>query len=57
MKVTYIERSFLDKFRCVDRMKTRIFDKKWEYGGLTYFKLGQFTVFTIETNLIVDITE
>ena len=57
MKVTYIERNFIDKYRCIDRQRTRIFDKSWKVGGLTYFKLGEFTVFTVETNFILDITE
>lgn len=57
MKVTYRERTFLDKYRCIDREVTRNFDTKWNSGGLTYFKHGQFTVFTVETDFIVSITE
>ena len=53
MKVTYKEKTFIDKYRCIDREVTRFFDAKWEVGGLTYFKQGQFTIFTVETNFII----
>lgn len=55
MKVYYKERNFLDKYRCIDNEKMRFFDTSWEVGGLTYFKHGQFTIFTIETNMITRI--
>lgn len=42
MKVTYTERTFIDKYKCIDRPVTRSFDTCWKVGGLTYFKLGQF---------------
>ena len=57
MKVTYKERNFIDKYRCVDKQVTRNFDKSWEVGGLTYFKQGSFTIFTVATNCIVNITQ
>lgn len=57
MKVTYRERHFLDKYRCIDREVTRSFSKSWQVGGLTYFKQGEFTIFTVETDFIVNITE
>lgn len=57
MKVTYMERTFIDKYKCIDRPITRSFDTCWKVGGLTYFKLGQLTIFTVETDFIIDITE
>ena len=56
MKVTYKERMFLDRYTCIDRETTRYFDKKWETGGLTYFKRGQFEIFCVETAFIISIT-
>ena len=57
MKVTYKERNFIDKYECIDIELTRNFDTSWEVGGLTYFKLGQFNTFVIETDFIISITE
>lgn len=56
-KVVYRERTFLDKFRCIDREESRVFHKSWASGGLTYFKRGQFEVFTIATSDIIRIEE
>ena len=55
MKVTYRERIFIDQYRCIDREVTRCFDKSWVVGGLTYFKLGQFTIFTVDTDFIIEV--
>lgn len=55
MKVFYKERNYLDKYRCIDKERMRFFDKSWKVGGLTYFKHGEFTTFTIETNNIIRI--
>lgn len=57
MKVTYKERYFIDKYTCIDREVTRSFDTSWKVGGLTYFKQGQFIIFTVDTDFIVDITQ
>lgn len=57
MKVTYKERNFIDEYKCIDREVTRNFDTSWKVGGLTYFKQGQFTIFTVETDFIVSITQ
>ena len=53
-KVTYKERNFLDRFRCIDTLVTKPFDTSWKVGGLTYFKHGQFTIFSIETCMIIE---
>lgn len=57
MIVTYRERKFLDKYRCIDNLATRYFDKKWEVEGcgLIYFRRGQFEVFTIAKEDIISI--
>lgn len=57
MKVIYRERTFLDRYRCIDRTVSRNFDTSWKCGGLTYFKHGNFTVFSVETAFIISITE
>lgn len=57
MKVTYRERNFIDKYRCIDRPITRNFNTIWEFGGLIYFKLGQFTIFSIAKEDIISISE
>lgn len=57
MKVTYRERNFIDKYRCIDRPITRNFNTRWEVGGLIYFKLGQFTIFSIAKEDIISISE
>lgn len=56
MKVTFKERNFIDKYRCIDREVTRNFDTSWTAGGLTYFKKG-FNIFTVETDFIVSIAQ
>lgn len=55
MKVIYKDRIFLDKYRCIDKTKTRYFDKSWVVGGLTYFKRGEFDIFSIATDEIIKI--
>lgn len=54
-KVTYKERIFLDKYKCIDNIKTRYFVYSWVVGGLTYFKQNQFNVFTIANEDIISI--
>lgn len=55
MKVTYKERIFLDRYRCIDKTMTRNFVHSWIVGGLTYFKENQFNVFTVATEDIIAI--
>lgn len=54
MKVFYKERTMLGKYSCIDRVESRFFDTSWIVGGLTYFKHGQFTIFSIETSMIIE---
>lgn len=54
-KVTYRERTMLDKYRAIDREVTRNYSVCWVSGGLTYFKAGEFTVFCIATNDIISL--
>lgn len=58
-KVTYRERRFLDKFRAIDTIKTQIFTSYWkpENTSLFYFRLGEFTIFTISEEDIISIQE
>ena len=57
MQVTYKERIMIDMYRCIDREITRYFDKSWQVGGLTYFKQGQFNIFSVDTDFIISITQ
>ena len=54
-KVTYNERHFLDKYRCIDKPVTRYFVSSWSQGELTYFKANEFNVFCVETEKIINI--
>lgn len=57
MKVTYIERHFLDKYRCIDTERTFNALSSFQQGGLTYFKTDRFNVRVIETHFIKSIQE
>lgn len=57
MKVTYIDRRFLDRYRCIDTERTFYALSSFQQGGLTYFKTDRFNVRVIETNLIKSIQE
>ena len=57
MKVTYIDRRFLDRYRCIDTERTFCALSSFQQGGLTYFKTDRFNVRVIETNLIKSIQE
>lgn len=57
MQVTYKERKMIDRYSCIDREVTRYFDTSWQVGGLTYFKQGQFNIFSVDTDFIISITQ
>lgn len=58
LTVTYKDRIYLDKYRCIDRVKTqRVYSKAFTQGGLTYFKRDQFNYFVIETDNIINVVE
>ena len=60
VKVTYRERIFLDRFRCIDYKKEF---KAWSYftggisGDLYYFKVDRFNYKTLSKEDIISIEE
>ena len=57
MIVTYIERTFIDRYTCIDRQRTFMALSYFVQGGLTYFKLNQFNYKVIETDFIISVEE
>lgn len=52
MVITYREREFIDKYRCIDTpRKIRLFNT-WIVGGLLYGYKNQFEVVTIPLDMI-----
>lgn len=56
-KVTYKERTYIDRYTCIDTIKTRYFVNSWVVGGLTYFRQNQYNIFSIDTDLIINIEQ
>ena len=42
LKVTYRERIFIDRFKCIDYKKELKAWSYWQTGGLYYFKVNRF---------------
>ena len=42
LKVTYRERVFIDKYKCLDYKKELKAWSYWQSGGLYYFKVDRF---------------
>ena len=55
MLVTYIERQFLDKYRCIDTERTFRARSSFSQGGLTYFRINQFDYKVVDTDKIINI--
>ena len=55
--VTYRIRSFIDRFRCVDREDKITLFRIWENGGLVYGYKDRFNVVSIAKEDIISITE
>ena len=56
LKVTYRERIFLDRFRCIDYKKELKALNYWQSGDLYYFKLDRFNykVLGIEDTISIE---
>lgn len=56
VKVTYRERIFLDRFRCIDYKKEFKAWSYWQSGGLYYFKVDRFNhkVLAIEDTISIE---
>ena len=57
MIVTYTERTFIDRYTCIDRERTFTALSSFVRGGLTYFKLDRFNYKVIETDFIISVKE
>ena len=57
MIVTYMERTFIDRYTCIDRQRTFTALSFFVQGGLTYFKLDRFNYKVIETDFIISVEE
>ena len=57
MVVTYRERTFIDRYTCIDRERTLTAISSFVQGGLTYFKLDRFNYKVVETDFIISVKE
>ena len=58
-KVTFNRREFIDKYTCIDSPITRPFIDYW-YSfdeSLVYFKQGEYKVFVVDVEDIINIEE
>ena len=55
MIVTYMERTFIDRYTCIDRQRTFTALSSFVRGGLTYFKLDRFNYKVVETDFIISV--
>ena len=56
LKITYRERVFIDRFRCIDYKKEFRAWSYWQSGGLYYFKVDRFNhkVLAIEDTISIE---
>ena len=56
LKITYRERIFLDRFRCIDYKKEFRAWNYWQSGSLYYFKVDKFNhkVLAIEDTISIE---
>ena len=57
VKVTYRERHFLDKYRCIDYTRELFAHSYWQDGGLYYFKVDRFNYKVIAVEDTINIEE
>lgn len=49
---TYTERTFIDRFTCINTERTIKALSTFEQGGLTYFKIDRYNYKVVETDFI-----
>ena len=56
VKVTYRERHFLDKYRCIDYTRELFAHSYWRSGCLYYFKVDRFNykVLAVEDTISIE---
>ena len=59
LKVTYRERVFIDKYKCLDYKKELKAWSYWQSGGLYYFKVDRFNykVLGVEDTISIEEVE
>lgn len=57
MLVTYRERHFLDRYRCIDTVRKIRIERTFESGGLLYGYTDRFNVVSIPKEFIEKIEE
>ena len=57
LEVTYRERVFIDRFRCIDYKKELKALSYWRSGDLYYFRLNEFNYKTLSKEEIINIEE
>ena len=57
VKVTYRERVFIDRFRCIDYKRELKAWDYWQSGNLYYFRLNEFNYKTLGIEEIISIEE
>lgn len=57
LKVTYKERHFIDKYRCIDYTKELFAYSYWKSGDLYYFRLNEFNYKTLGIEDTISIEE
>lgn len=55
VKVTYIERRFIDRYSCIDTEREFYALSSFVQGGLTYFKTDRFNYRVVETDKIISV--
>ena len=55
MLITYIDRRFVDRYTCVDKIKTIRAISTFTQGGLTYVKINRFNHIAIDTDMIISV--
>lgn len=57
VKVKYIERRFIDKYKCVDYEKELQAQSYWKSGNLYYFRLNEFNYKSLGDDEIINLKE
>ena len=51
--VTYKDRSFIDRFKCIDRINTLRAFTSFDSGELRYYKVNEFDYKVVEKDMII----
>ena len=54
MLVKYRDRSYIDKYKCIDSLKTFRALSSFDNAGLRYYKIDAFNYKVVEINMIIE---